>query len=174
MHHIRNTLPEIRNKITTDLAKYTQELSQLGDDVMEAAADAELAPMNTLLKIITDFSSDFRTAVDGTGGDLSTQELSGGARISYVFHECFATGIRGVEVLDNVKDVDIRTIMYNSSVYYLWRAEERERRASTHGKSTGTGVCAIALCGHHGIRGHHQAADPQARGPLAKVRHHGL
>jgi vacuolar protein sorting-associated protein 1 len=31
MHHIKNTLPDIKSKISSGLAKYQQELAQLGD-----------------------------------------------------------------------------------------------------------------------------------------------
>ena len=31
MHHIRNTLPEIKTKISTNLQKYQAELAMLGD-----------------------------------------------------------------------------------------------------------------------------------------------
>ncbi len=33
MHHIKNTLPEIKAKITSGLQKYQQELMQLGDPI---------------------------------------------------------------------------------------------------------------------------------------------
>jgi dynamin 1-like protein len=31
MHHIKNTLPEIKAKINQGLQRYTQELQQIGD-----------------------------------------------------------------------------------------------------------------------------------------------
>jgi hypothetical protein len=39
-----------------------------------------------------------------------------GARISFVFHEIFANGIRDLDPFDHVSDADIRTILYNASV----------------------------------------------------------
>jgi len=42
-------------------------------------------------------------------------ELSGGARISFVFHELFNNGVKSIDPFDQVKDGDIRTILYNSS-----------------------------------------------------------
>ena len=39
-----------------------------------------------------------------------------GARISFVFHEIFANGIRELDPFDQVTDADIRTILYNASV----------------------------------------------------------
>jgi dynamin 1-like protein len=66
--------------------------------------------------VITEFCNDFRTILDGNATDLSSNELSGGARISFVFHEIYAMAIRSYDPFDTVKDVDIRTILYNSSV----------------------------------------------------------
>lgn len=69
-----------------------------------------------VLAVITEFTSEFRSAIDGSTDDLSLNELSGGARISFVFHELFNNGIKSIDPFDQVKDGDIRTILYNSSV----------------------------------------------------------
>jgi len=110
MHHIRNTLPEIKAKIQAALGKYLTELAQLGDPLEEDGKNASL-----VLNIITEFCSEFRTIIDGNSQELSSFELSGGARISFVFHEVFSNGIKSIDPFDQVKDVDIRTILYNSS-----------------------------------------------------------
>lgn len=110
MHHIRNTLPEIKNKIGQSLAKYQAELTALGGQFGEPNSS------NVVLSIITEFCSDFRTVIDGNSNDLSINELSGGARIAFVFHELFSNGIKQLDPYDQVKDGDIRTILYNSSV----------------------------------------------------------
>ncbi|KAJ3340596.1 vacuolar protein sorting-associated protein 1 [Gonapodya sp. JEL0774] len=111
MHHIRNTLPEIKAKISSGLQKYQAELAQLGDPL----GDGNASQANLVLSVITEFCNEFRTVIDGTSQDLSSNELSGGARISYVFHEIYRDAIKNMEIFDQVKDVDIRTIMYNSS-----------------------------------------------------------
>jgi dynamin 1-like protein len=111
MHHIRNTLPEIKAKIQAALVKYQTELATLGDGMLEGAGQASI-----VLNIITEFCSEFRTIIDGNSTDLSSFELSGGARVSFVFHELFANGVKSIDPFDQVKDVDIRTILYNSSV----------------------------------------------------------
>jgi hypothetical protein len=69
-----------------------------------------------VLNVITEFTSEFRTMIDGNTNDLSLNELSGGARISFVFHELYNNGVRTIDPFDQVKDGDIRTILYNSSV----------------------------------------------------------
>ncbi|KAJ1936918.1 vacuolar protein sorting-associated protein 1, partial [Linderina macrospora] len=111
MHHIKITLPEIKAKIAAALAKYQNELEQLGDPLSDAAGQAA----NTTLSIITEFCNDFRGALEGQSTDLSTYELSGGARISFVFHELYSNGVKAIDPLEHVKDSDIRTILYNSS-----------------------------------------------------------
>lgn len=108
MHHIRNTLPEIKAKISSALTKYQSELTQLGDSLLGNSA-------NIVLNIITEFCNEYRTILEGNSQDLSSLELSGGARISFVFHELYANGVKAIDPFDQIKDTDIRTILYNSS-----------------------------------------------------------
>ncbi|ANB11838.1 dynamin-like GTPase VPS1 [Sugiyamaella lignohabitans] len=110
MHHIKTTLPDIKARIHSTLAKYQLELAQLGED-----ASLLGSPSNIILNIITELANEYRTILDGNSQDLSTNELSGGARISFVFHELYSNGVKAVDPFDQVKDVDIRTILYNSS-----------------------------------------------------------
>ena len=70
---------------------------------------------NVLINIATEFTNEFRTVIDGNTNDLSLNSLSGGARISFVFHELFNNGVKSIDPFDQVKDGDIRTILYNSS-----------------------------------------------------------
>ncbi|RKF71730.1 Vacuolar protein sorting-associated protein 1 [Golovinomyces cichoracearum] len=108
MMHIKQTLPDIKARISASLQKYTVELSSLGDSMLGNSA-------NVVLNIITEFCNEWRTVLDGNNTELSSVELSGGARISFVFHELYANGIKAVDPFDQVKDIDIRTILYNSS-----------------------------------------------------------
>ena len=39
--------------------------------------------------MITQFGSDFEKCIEGTGSEISTVELSGGAKINRIFHERF-------------------------------------------------------------------------------------
>ncbi|KAG2237597.1 Dynamin central region-domain-containing protein [Thamnidium elegans] len=112
MHHIRNTLPEIKAKIQAALQKYQQELLTLGDPLDDGSSASRA---NLVLNIITEFCTEFRTIIDGNANDLSSFELSGGARISFVFHELYANGVKSIDPLEQTKDIDIRTILYNSS-----------------------------------------------------------
>ena len=106
--HIKQTLPEIKARISSSLQKYSAELAQLGDSLFGSAT-------NIVLNIITEFSNESRTVLEGNNQELSNVELSGGARISFVFHELYANGVKAVDPFDQNKDIDIRTILYNSS-----------------------------------------------------------
>ncbi|EMD34409.1 hypothetical protein CERSUDRAFT_117286 [Gelatoporia subvermispora B] len=109
MAHIRSSLPDIKARIQQQLQKYNIELAGLGGPM----GDGNSA--NVVLSVITEFCSEFRTTIDGNTNDLSLNELSGGARISFVYHELFNNGVKTIDPFDQVKDGDIRTILYNSA-----------------------------------------------------------
>jgi len=106
--HIKNTLPDIKSRISSSLAKYSAELDSLGPSMLGNSA-------NIVLNVITEFSQEWRTVLDGNNTELSSSELSGGARISFVFHELYSNGVKAIDPFDVVKEGEIRTILYNSS-----------------------------------------------------------
>ncbi|TLD31034.1 hypothetical protein PspLS_02595 [Pyricularia sp. CBS 133598] len=108
MMHIKQTLPDIKARISSSLQKYSAELETLGPSILGDST-------NIVLKVITDFSGEWKDVLDGNNTEISGQELSGGARISFVFHELYANGIKAVDPFDVVKDQEIRTFIYNSS-----------------------------------------------------------
>lgn len=108
MMHIKQTLPDIKARIASSLQKYTAELESIGPSILGNST-------NIVLNIINQFSLEYRTVLEGNSGELSSAELSGGARISFVFHELYSNGVKAVDPFDVVKDGDIRTILYNSS-----------------------------------------------------------
>ncbi|KAH6638803.1 ATP synthase alpha/beta family, nucleotide-binding domain-containing protein [Boeremia exigua] len=108
MMHIKQTLPDIKARISSSLQKYQLELGQLGNSLLGNSS-------NIVLNMITEFTNEYRGVLDGNNQELSATELSGGARISFVYHELYANGVKSVDPFDQVKDVDIRTVLYNSS-----------------------------------------------------------
>lgn len=108
LHHIRQTLPDIKSKIEMTLKKYQNEILSLGPETMDSSS-------SIILSMITDFANEYNGILDGEVKDVSANELSGGARVSYVFHEVFKNGVDSLDPFDQIKDSDIRTIMYNSS-----------------------------------------------------------
>lgn len=108
LHHIKGTLPDIKMRIEHSLKKYQNELSLLGPEMSES-------PTSIALNMITNFTKDYNGILEGEAKELTSQELTGGARISFVFHEIFKNGINALDPFDQIKDVDIRTIMHNTS-----------------------------------------------------------
>ncbi|CAH6719209.1 vacuolar protein sorting-associated protein 1 [[Candida] jaroonii] len=108
LHHIKGTLPDIKMRIEHSLKKYQNELSLLGPEMNES-------PTSIALNMITNFTKDYNGILDGEAKELTSQELTGGARISFVFHEIFKNGINSLDPFDQIKDADIRTIMHNTS-----------------------------------------------------------
>lgn len=108
LNHIRNTLPEIKSRIDNTLKKCQAELASIGPPQLGS-------PSNIVLSSITEFCNEYRSILEGQGNDVSSMELSGGARISFVFHEIYTNGIKALDPFDQIRDVDIRTILYNSA-----------------------------------------------------------
>ncbi|CUM51365.1 unnamed protein product [Debaryomyces tyrocola] len=108
LHHIKGTLPDIKMRIEHSLKKYQNELSLLGPEMSES-------PTSIALNMITNFTKDYNGILNGEARELTSQELSGGARISFVFHEIYKNGITSLDPFDQIKDADIRTIMHNTS-----------------------------------------------------------
>jgi replication fork clamp-binding protein CrfC len=108
MMHIKQTLPDIKARIASSLSKYTTELDSLGPSMLGNSS-------NIVLNIITEFTNEWRTVLDGNNTELSSTELSGGARISFVFHELYTNGVKALDPFDVVKDADIRTYLFNAS-----------------------------------------------------------
>lgn len=108
LNHIKMTLPDIKTRIDNRLMKARSDLAALGP--------AELgSPSSVVLSVVTEFCENYRQTLEGHNKDVSAQELSGGARVAYVFHEIFANGIKVLDPFDTITDGDIRTILHNSA-----------------------------------------------------------
>ncbi|KAK2713318.1 dynamin-1-like protein [Artemia franciscana] len=107
LHHIRKCLPDLKNRITLMSTQFQSLLNSLGEDVIDKK--------QTLLQIITKFSSAYCSAIDGTGKNIETSELFGGARISYIFHETFGKTLDCINALSGLTQFDILTAIRNSS-----------------------------------------------------------
>ncbi|EGC29038.1 hypothetical protein DICPUDRAFT_51521 [Dictyostelium purpureum] len=111
MFHIRDCLPDLKGKVSKMLSEVQGELSTYGDPLY----DTKNSQGALLLQIITIFSSNFKDAIDGKLTDLSTNELYGGARISYIFNEIYAQCINNIDPLEGISLNDIRTTMRNAT-----------------------------------------------------------
>ncbi|KAG8784211.1 Dynamin- GTPase protein [Serendipita sp. 397] len=56
-----------------------------------------------------------RTSIEGTSLEISTKELSGGARVYYIFNEIFGHALDSLDPTYNLSPSDIRTAIRNST-----------------------------------------------------------
>ena len=68
-----------------------------------------------VLRLMTQFARDFVASIDGTAVDISTKELSGGARIYYIFNDVFGAALSSIDATHNLDNQDIRTAIRNST-----------------------------------------------------------
>lgn len=64
---------------------------------------------------MTQFARDFVSSIEGTKVDISTKELSGGARIYYIFNDVFGQALASIDATHNLDNQDIRTAIRNST-----------------------------------------------------------
>ena len=120
MHHIRDVLPDVKNRITTMMTDVTSELDALG--VPGHASRNTLG--GTLLGLLSKFATNFASIIDGKGGELGSGEantknlalveLFGGARINYIFNDIFSTSLMTVGPFDGLTDEEVRTTITNA------------------------------------------------------------
>lgn len=56
-------------------------------------------------RMCTQFGGDFEKSIEGSGAEISTLELSGGARINRIFHERFPFELVKVRVRNEISKV---------------------------------------------------------------------
>ena len=106
MQHIRDCLPLLRHDISTKLTTYDTQLTSLGKPV-ESKGSA-------LLQSLTRFSTTYTEKIDGTSRDIETNQLSGGARVCYIFHHTFTEALRAIEPLEGLSRTDILHAISNA------------------------------------------------------------
>ncbi|PVU95954.1 hypothetical protein BB561_001487 [Smittium simulii] len=111
IYHIKERIPEIKTKVDSLISSTEYELESFGQ-INESPQKNNLA---RLLKLVTQFATNFNNAVEGTWVDLPTNQLSGGARLYYIFHQIFAAGLEKINPVVNLSNSDIRTAIRNSS-----------------------------------------------------------
>ncbi|KAM5259144.1 dynamin-1 isoform 11-T11 [Hipposideros larvatus] len=84
-NHIRDTLPGLRNKLQGQLLSIEKEV----DEYKNFRPDDPARKTKALLQMVQQFAVDFEKRIEGSGDQIDTYELSGGARINRIFHERF-------------------------------------------------------------------------------------
>ncbi|XP_069460370.1 dynamin-2 isoform X1 [Ambystoma mexicanum] len=84
-NHIRETLPAVRNKLQSQLLSLEKEV----EEYKNFRPDDPTRKTKALLQMVQQFGVDFEKRIEGSGDQVDTLELSGGARINRIFHERF-------------------------------------------------------------------------------------
>ncbi|XP_055770121.1 dynamin-2-like isoform X2 [Salvelinus fontinalis] len=84
-NHIRDTLPGLRSKLQSQLLSLEKEV----EEYKNFKPDDPTRKTKALLQMVQQFGVDFEKRIEGSGDQVDTVELSGGARINRIFHERF-------------------------------------------------------------------------------------
>ncbi|KAM4534703.1 dynamin-2 isoform 8-T8 [Fundulus diaphanus] len=84
-NHIRDTLPGLRSKLQSQLLSLEKEV----EEYKNFRPDDPTRKTKALLQMVQQFGVDFEKCIEGSGDQVDTNELSGGARINRLFHERF-------------------------------------------------------------------------------------
>ena len=106
MRHIRSCLPQLKHDIATRLSQFVWKRNGLGEPLKNKAS--------TLLQVLTKFASTYCQKIEGNSKSIDTQQISGGARICFVFHRTFAMALSRIEPLEGLSPSDINHAISNA------------------------------------------------------------
>ncbi|KAH7910477.1 dynamin protein dnm1 [Hygrophoropsis aurantiaca] len=112
MNHIRDKLPDMKARLNTLMGQAQHELNSFGDAAIFGDKNQQGA---LVLRLMNKFAHDFVASIEGTKVDISTKELSGGARIYYIFNDVFGHALASIDSTSNLDNQDIRTAIRNST-----------------------------------------------------------
>ncbi|GAB2260180.1 hypothetical protein Droror1_Dr00011035 [Drosera rotundifolia] len=107
--HIQEYLPEMKSRISSQLVAVTKEYASYGE-----ITESKTGKGTLLLNILSKYSEAFTSLVDGKSQEMSTSELSGGARIRFIFQAIFVKRLEEVDPCEGLTDDDIRTAIQNA------------------------------------------------------------
>nr|DBA30034.1 TPA: hypothetical protein GDO54_006067 [Pyxicephalus adspersus] len=84
-NHIRETLPSLRSKLQSQMLSLEKEV----EEYKNFRPDDPTRKTKALLQMVQQLGVDFEKRIEGSGDQVDTLELSGGARINRIFHERF-------------------------------------------------------------------------------------
>ena len=117
--HVRAYIPTLRNEILTTIGFLRDQLDQFGgEEAVRSELDRNRGSI--LLTAVSNFAEEFTADMNGrhepSAADLENGralEVSGGARVNWIFHEMFQGTVSGVVV--KLDEMDIRITMRNMS-----------------------------------------------------------
>nr|AAN05457.1 dynamin-related protein [Trypanosoma brucei] len=107
VEHINMVIPELKShvdKLLDDTRKQMERLGMREHDRVDPGA--------SMLALIKVFCDAINHTIDGGASDAS-KELLGGARLDYIFHECFSTYVNGISAKNDLTGEYIRIYARN-------------------------------------------------------------
>ncbi|XP_074312808.1 dynamin-related protein 3A-like [Silene latifolia] len=110
VQHIKAVLPNLKAQISAQLVSVAKEHASYGETVESKAGQGSV-----ILTVLSKYSEAFASMVEGKNEEMSTSELSGGARIHYIFQSIFVKSLEEVDPCEDLSDNDIRTAIQNAT-----------------------------------------------------------
>lgn len=111
LHHIKETLPDLKNKISSLVVQAQKRMQEYGMPLNELG----MSNAAILLNLLTEFSHEFQETIEGRNvSQMSNNELYGGARINYIFGKKFSPYLMKMDACEGLTDTDIRTQIRNA------------------------------------------------------------
>ncbi|KAK6143660.1 hypothetical protein DH2020_024008 [Rehmannia glutinosa] len=110
VQHIKTVLPGLKTRISAALVSVAKEHASYGEITESKAGQGAL-----LLNILSKYSEAFSSMIEGKNEEMSTSELSGGARIHYIFQNIFVKSLEEVDPCEDLTDDDIRAAIQNAT-----------------------------------------------------------
>eukprot|EP00040_Diaphanoeca_grandis_P008233 m.44464 g.44464 ORF g.44464 m.44464 type:complete len:774 (-) comp19685_c0_seq1:28-2349(-) len=111
MHHIRDSLPELKSRIEEMKSSTQRQLDALGKPVNKDVVDNGA----TILRYLTKFSQAFSNTLQGRSSGSISRDLVGGAKICHIFHNTFAHDLQNIEPLHGLTMDDILSTIRNAT-----------------------------------------------------------
>ncbi|TYG39486.1 hypothetical protein ES288_D12G019600v1 [Gossypium darwinii] len=110
VQHIKAILPGLKSRISSALVSVAKEHASYGEITESKAGQGAL-----LLNILSKYCEAFSSMVEGKNEEMSTCELSGGARIHYIFQSIFVKSLEEVDPCEDLTNDGIRTAIENAN-----------------------------------------------------------
>lgn len=107
MRHIRDCLPDLKIRIESQISQCQAELKSYGQPVADKA--------KTILDLINKFSLSYCYAINSGKKQIKTTELTGDARIQYIFRKSFGRALTNINPLETLDSKVILTAALNDA-----------------------------------------------------------
>ncbi|WZZ47076.1 hypothetical protein YC2023_043335 [Brassica napus] len=129
VQHIKVLLPDLKSRISNALVATAKEHQSYGEitesKLVILASESDLICRDktlakggqgaVLLNFLSKYCEAYSSLLEGKGEEMSTSELSGGARIHYIFQSIFVKSLEEVDPCEDLTDDDIRTAIQNAT-----------------------------------------------------------